>query len=176
MVADAGGIECNGGAGRGVTPQLDADVNADVNIVPCTSVAQPGWLALRAALWPHCALDQHREEMARALGEPERFRQFIAYDAQDPVGLVEASIRSDYVNGTESSPVLFLEGIFVTPQARRRGVARALVDAVQAWGRASGCREFASDAGVDNVASHAMHAALGFEETERVVFFRKPLD
>jgi aminoglycoside 6'-N-acetyltransferase I len=38
-----------------------------------------------------------------------------------------------------------------------------------------GCREFAWDAAVENEPSHAMHRALGFEKTERVVFFRKSL-
>jgi aminoglycoside 6'-N-acetyltransferase I len=49
------------------------------------------------------------------------------------------------------------------------------VATVEAWGAASGCRELASDAALNNGASHSLHAALGFEETERVVFFRKPI-
>jgi aminoglycoside 6'-N-acetyltransferase I len=36
-------------------------------------------------------------------------------------------------------------------------------------------RELASDALLDNNGSHAMHEALGFTETERVVYFRKAL-
>nr|WP_241823604.1 GNAT family N-acetyltransferase [Sphingomonas sp. Sph1(2015)] len=48
----------------------------------------------------------------------------------------------------------------------------ALVAAVADWGRAQGCSEFASDAELENVDSHAMHRALGFVETERVVYFR----
>ena len=35
--------------------------------------------------------------------------------------------------------------------------------------------ELASDAGIDNTVSHGMHTGLGFEETERVVYFRKDL-
>ncbi|HEY2662566.1 MAG TPA: GNAT family N-acetyltransferase [Caulobacteraceae bacterium] len=63
----------------------------------------------------------------------------------------------------------------MAPDARRTGIARALVATVEAWGAASGCRELASDAALNNGASHSLHAALGFEETERVVFFRKPI-
>ncbi len=33
----------------------------------------------------------------------------------------------------------------------------------------------ASDALLENEASHALHLALGFQETERVIFFRKSL-
>lgn len=57
------------------------------------------------------------------------------------------------MNGTDSSPVAFLEGLYVAPAGRRQGIAALLVD----------------------TASHAMHLALGFEETERGVYFRKPL-
>ncbi|MBS7704290.1 aminoglycoside 6'-N-acetyltransferase [Chelatococcus asaccharovorans] len=138
---------------------------------------EAGWLALRAALWPDCPTADHRSEIAAVLAEPQRLLALMALsDAGEITGFAEASLRHDYVNGCETSPVVFLEGIFVTPAFRRQGVARALVAAVAAWGRKLGCREFASDARADNDASHAMHAALGFAETERVVFFRKRLD
>lgn len=91
------------------------------------------------------------------------------------VGFIEAAVRNDYVNGTSTSPVAFLEGLYVTPECRRRGIARAMVDAVVSWARDRGCRELASDALLDNPGSHAMHRALGFEETERVVCFRREL-
>jgi len=72
--------------------------------------------------------------------------------------------------------VPFLEGIWVEPELRRRGVGRALVDHVEAFVRARGFREIGSDALLGNRASHAAHAAWGFSETERVVYFRKGLD
>ena len=115
----------------------------------CESANHPGWLRLRQALWPDCAREQH---------------------------LAEASLRTDYVNGTESSPVGFLEGLYVVPQARRRGVAAALVASVCDWTRRAGCRELASDAVLENSISHVVHQALGFEETERAVFFRRKLE
>jgi aminoglycoside 6'-N-acetyltransferase I len=145
-------------------------------IVPCTSTGQDGWLGLRQALWPDCPAAEHLAEMQSFLDDPGKFAQFVALGPDGaPIGFVEASLRSDYVNGTDSSPVAFLEGIYVAPQYRRQGVGRALVAAVAAWGRAQGCTELASDALLENRDSHAMHRALGFEETERVVYFKKPL-
>ena len=142
----------------------------------CRSVDQPGWLTLREQLWPHCSRGEHLAEMSEFLAFPERFAQFVEYDQfGNALGFVEASLRSDYVNGTNSSPVAFLEGIYVVPQARRKGVARALVAKVEHWAVSVGCSEFASDASADNTESHAMHAALGFQESERVVFFKKAL-
>lgn len=142
----------------------------------CTSVDQAAWLALRQQLWPHCPREEHIAEIAKALGSPQRFAQFIEYDdAHNALGFLELSLRTDYVNGTSSSPVAFLEGIYVLPAARRRGVARRLATEAERWAVSVGCTELASDALLDNLQSHAMHASLGFEESERVVFFRKPL-
>lgn len=145
-------------------------------IVACSSLEQRGWLALREALWPGGPRSEHLAEMGSFLAQPERFCQLVAYAADGtPVGFVEASLRSDYVNGTSTTPVAFLEGLYVAPLHRRRGVARRLVAAVQQWALARGCQELASDAALDNEVSHALHEALGFEETERVVYFRKEL-
>jgi aminoglycoside 6'-N-acetyltransferase I len=142
----------------------------------CVSVEQPGWLALRQALWPQGSREEHASEMSSFLAQPERFAQFVAYSqARQPVGLVEASVRTDYVNGTGTSPVGFLEAVYVIPEARRQGIAASLVATVCAWAKDLGCREFASDAPVENAVSHALHRALGFEESERVVYFRKTL-
>jgi aminoglycoside 6'-N-acetyltransferase I len=134
------------------------------------------WLALRRALWPHADSAAHRREIAEQCADPARHAGFIA-TAPDgaPLGFAEVALRHDYVNGCDTSPVLFLEGIYVAPAARRQGVARALCAAAAAWGRHAGCEEFASDAALDNPAAHALHRALGFEETERVVFFRRRL-
>ena len=112
--------------------------------------------------------------MAAQLAAPQRFAAFLAHRDQ-PVGFAEAALRSDHVNGTSSSPVAFLEGIYVRPAARRQGVAAELVAAVSRWAREAGCNELASDALLDNEISHSVHRALGFEETERVVYFRKRL-
>jgi aminoglycoside 6'-N-acetyltransferase I len=114
--------------------------------------------------------------MSSFCAKPDRFAQFIAYnDARHSVGLVEVALRSDYVNGTTTTPVGFLEGLYVVPRARLQGIARALVTCAERWATSAGCREFASDARLENASSHAMHRALGFSESERVVYFRKTL-
>jgi len=134
------------------------------------------WAALRHALWPQATESVHREEAAALLGTPDRAVAFLAYDARGTVaGFAEAALRHDYVNGCETSPVAFLEGIYVLPGQRRSGVARLLVQAVEAWAVGLGCSELASDADIRNRGSHGMHRALGFEETERVVYFRRTL-
>src|SRR5688572_7402076 len=142
----------------------------------CISLDQPGWLDFRMALWADATADEHRGYMAIALAQPERFLQLMMYDDQRvPIGFIEGSIRADYVNGTETSPVGFVEGVYVLPAWRRRGVARRLYEAIGDWAKARGCRELASDALLENEASQRAHSALGFRETERVVYFVKTL-
>ena len=135
------------------------------------------WLEMRGQLWPHVNSSQHRVELERLVADPSRFIAFLALSPDDRgIGFPEVSLRSDYVNGCESSPVAFLEGIYVRPEFRRQGVARLLCEAAERWGQSKGCTELASDALIDNTVSHEMHSNLDFEETERVVCFRKRLE
>lgn len=132
------------------------------------------WLALRSDLWPEVPEGEQRAGMTDALRRGHYVRLAVTAGGS-AAGFVEASKRVDYVNGTSSSPVAFLEGLYVVPAFRRQGVARALVDAVVQWALAKGCSELASDCLQNNSAAHAVHRSLGFEETERVVYFRRTL-
>jgi GNAT superfamily N-acetyltransferase len=142
------------------------------------------WLALRAALWPEAAAENALEaDVARFFVEPAPKlppRVEAVLVAVDPantptiVGFVELTRRA-YSEGCDTSPVAFLEGWYVSPSYRRRGVGRLLIAAAEAWGRGQGCTEFASDALADNLDSAAAHLALGFEEVEVTRYFRKDL-
>jgi aminoglycoside 6'-N-acetyltransferase I len=146
-------------------------------ITRCTSREHPGWLALREALWPDTPRATHLAEMAAFLTDPARHVQLLAHAPDGRVvGLAEASARAEPVPGTESAPVAYLEGLYVVPDQRRCGVARALVEAVAAWGAKVGCREMASDVLLENEISHAVHRALGFAETQRLVFYRRAVE
>ena len=143
-------------------------------IVPCAEAKQASWLDIRLQLWSDGSPEEMTSEMEAFCADPERFAQFLYLSTEGlALGLIEVALRMDYVNGTESSPVAFLEGIYVAPGSRRRGISRALVAAAETWAETRGCTEFASDAPIENTESYAMHVALGFAETERVVFFRK---
>ena len=145
-----------------------------LHITPPRGSTDSAWLALRLALWPEASEAEHLSQMAEAIARGQYVRLAMAADGS-ALGFVEASKRSDYVNGTSSSPVAFLEGLYVVPGVRRQGVARTLVESVVKWALGEGCTELASDALLDNRAAHAAHRALGFEETERVVYFRRAL-
>lgn len=147
-----------------------------MRIEPVSPPLRDAWVALRIALWPDEPAGVMAQEIDRMLAASDADRPaWLAIDHSGAIGFAEASLRHDHVNGCETSPVAFLEGIYVMPHARRRGAGRALDATVRAWAIERGCREYASDALLDNRDSHAFHAALGFEETERVVYFRRAL-
>ena len=133
------------------------------------------WAALRAELWPdEDGALMRAEARTHFAGKPLYPAIFVAEERGALIGFVEASIRS-HAEGCYNGPAPFVEGWFVSAQARKRGVGRALIAAVEDWARAQGFTELASDATLENVRSHAAHAALGFEEVERLVAFRKDL-
>lgn len=99
----------------------------------------------------------------------------LAYVGEDAVGFAEVSIRADHVEGTQSAPVPYLEGWYVAPQHRSKGVGRALLHRVEEWAKAAGFHELASDAELENTHSIRLHSLQGFCEVGRTVHFVKPL-
>ncbi len=99
----------------------------------------------------------------------------IKYVGETPIGFAQCQLRHDYVEGTHSSPVGYLEGVFVKPEYQHKGYAKKLVQECELWAKTKGCTEFASDCELDNTNSFNFHIAIGFEETNRVICFRKEL-
>jgi len=79
------------------------------------------------------------------------------------------------VEGTDSSPVGYLEGIFVEEAYRNKGHAKELLKQCEIWAKDMGCTEFASDCELTNTGSLAFHLKMGFEEANRVICFTKKL-
>ena len=147
-----------------------------MTITPIAPPDREAWLDMRGQLWPD-AIDTHARDVDR----------FFAGHVRDPVaaliardntgralGFAELSLRS-YAEGCDTDNVAFLEGWFVVPDARGRGVGRALIAACEDWARSQGCTEFASDAQPDNEASIAAHLALGFADEGLIRCFSKKL-
>lgn len=141
-----------------------------------TAADSDAWTELRMQLWPQHSLDELRRDGDALLARGDGAVVFVARSEEGLVGFAEATLRVDFVNGSSTSPVTFLEGLYVAPRRRRQGVARALCGAVERWGAGRGCTEFASDALLENEEGFSAHVALGFAETERVVYFLKPID
>ncbi len=98
---------------------------------------------------------------------------FIKYLDDIPIGFAQCGLRNDYVEGTDSSPVGYLEGIFVKEQYRNKGYAKELLLACEKWTKNMGCSEFASDCELTNINSLKFHLSMGFDEVNRIICFRK---
>ena len=133
------------------------------------------WLRLRELLWPDHEKEELSLECREILANPDQNAVFVARsESGELVGFVEAALR-DWAEGCRTRPVGYVEGWYVTPEHRHRGVGRRLVEAAERWAVSRGCTEMGSDAELANTLSHRAHAALGYSEVERVVAFAKKL-
>lgn len=129
---------------------------------------------MAAQLWPDTPAEEHAATLREVIGSPGG-AVFFAENNGNPVGFAQCQLRHDYVEGTDSSPVGYLEGIWVSEACRGRGAARLLLFACEEWARCCGCTEFASDCELDNVQSLHFHLHTGFEEANRIICFTKKL-
>ena len=108
------------------------------------------------------------------LGNPARFAMLVAEDEVGKViGFLEASIREDIVEGCETQRIGYVEGWYVIPSQRRKGVGRALMRAAEQWTLAQGLTVLGSDTDLERNDSQRAHEALGFAEVDRLVAYRK---
>lgn len=129
---------------------------------------------LALLLWPENEAGELRDELEE-LASREDAVFFLARKGETAVGFAQCQLRRDYVEGTESSPVGYLEGIYVAEVFRKQGIARRLLSACEAWAREKGCREFASDCELENEQSLRFHLGVGFGEANRIICFTKKL-
>ncbi len=130
---------------------------------------------MRVDLWPSLTPPENDADCANILGKPARLAVFVAAtDEGHACGFVEVGLR-DVADGCDSSPVGYIEGWFVEPASRRRGIGRWLVAAAEQWARALGCTEMASDALLENRDGQQAHVRLGYVEVDRMISFRKSL-
>lgn len=125
-------------------------------------------------MWDSHSVNELEADFIETLNN-EQAAFFIKYVNEIPVGFAQCGLRTDYVEGTESSPVGYLEGIFVKEDYRKNGYAKELLCACEMWAKEMGCSEFASDCELDNTTSFKFHMAMGFDEANRIICFKKKL-
>lgn len=125
-------------------------------------------------MWNSHSIEDFVDEFADVVNHKES-EIFLKFVQEIPVGFAQCGLRHDYVEGTNSSPVGYLEGIFIKEEYRRRGYAKELLAACEQWAKEQGCTEFASDCELSNKDSFAFHKNVGFEEANRIICFKKKL-
>lgn len=132
------------------------------------------WLRLREAVYTGIDREFHEQEMEQFFeGDGNECLLAVTNDGQ-VCGMIEVSLRN-VVDGCLSSPVGYVEGIYVDSAQRGSGMSRQLLQHAEDWCRSKGCTEIATDAELDNEDAQRFHEHMGFEETYRIVEYRKKL-
>ena len=130
--------------------------------------------ALAVKMWENNSLEELTAEFSEMFaGDKTQF--FIKYKNNIPIGFAQCTLRSDYVEGTGTTPVGYLEGIYVKEGHRKKGYAKELLKECEAWAKSKNCTEFASDCEADNEESQKFHKAMNFSEANRIICFTKKL-
>ncbi len=131
------------------------------------------WLGMYRKLWADHTDEALLAEIHR-IGKSSKRSAFVAEAGGYALGFAEYALR-DYANGCDSQPVPFLEGVWVDDEYRGKGVAKALIEFLITRAERAGFKEFGSDVELSNYSSQLMHEKLGFEQREKVVYYRKVL-
>ncbi len=91
---------------------------------------------MRCSLWPDGSEAEHGREIDRYFQGRFPRSPWHVLIAKDPdgraLGFAELSVRP-YAEGCTSSQVAYLEGWFVEPGSRGRGVGQSLITAAEDW-------------------------------------------
>jgi len=143
-------------------------------IVKATSKDSLALAKMAIKMWSEHSLDELAKEFEDTIDCRESAIFMLMVDNQ-AVGFAQCQLRHDYVEGTDTSPVGYLEGIFIEQNFRYRGYAKELLAKCEEWAREKGCTEFASDCESDNDESLKFHLNTGFTEVNRIICFKKQL-
>jgi len=147
----------------------------DIRIEKMTREGANEWYEMRNAVYGGLSDGFHEEEMELVLRSPDWACRVATGADGSVMGFVEVSLRN-IVDGCLTSPVGYIEGIYVKPIYRNHGVGERLVAAATEWSKKRGCVEMATDAELDNTDAQTFHMRMGFAETYRVVGFKKRIE
>jgi aminoglycoside 6'-N-acetyltransferase I len=125
-------------------------------------------------LWPECSYEEESLNCQKIIDSHNQ-TIFSAKQGNNLFAFVHLSLRTDHVEGCSTSPVVYVEGLFVEPLFRKQGVGKALLRKAEEWGKDNNCSEIASDAEIQNIESLAFHKSIGFKEVNRIVCFSKKI-
>jgi aminoglycoside 6'-N-acetyltransferase I len=147
-----------------------------MNIKIASEEDKTEWLRLRMALWPDVSKEIHEKEISAMLSNPERFITFIACDSPNfTIGFLEASIHEIIDEGCVVKNIGYIEGWYIDPKYRRKGVGAELVKSAEKWAIEKRLNEMAVDTNLDNIQSQNAYQALGYKEQDRFILYRKVL-
>jgi aminoglycoside 6'-N-acetyltransferase I len=126
-------------------------------------------------LWPKNDFNELKREFSELIYSAKN-KLFLYLVNDEPKAFIHISIRSDYVEGAQSSPTGFVEGIYVSPDFRRMGISQKLLKEGERWLKEKGCTQIGSDIELDNDSSYYFHTSVGFKEASRLIAFIKDIN
>jgi len=145
-----------------------------MQIVEVTHDSLPDWKRMRQAVYPNVSDAFHDDETRLILAASDATCFLGFSDSGEAVAMLELSLRN-HVDGCLGGPVGYIEGIYLKPEMRGAGHGQRLIEFATDWFRSRGCRNMAADAELDNTAAQAFMRRMGFEETYRIVEFKRSL-
>ena len=130
--------------------------------------------SLAVLMWNSHSVSELMAEFSGIISN-DKSQFFLKYETDIPIGFAQCQLRYDYVEGTTTTPVGYLEGIFIKDCYRNKGHAKELLSECEAWAKENGCKEFASDCEINNINSFQFHKAMNFTEANRIICFTKKL-
>jgi ribosomal protein S18 acetylase RimI-like enzyme len=109
-----------------------------------------------------------RDVFLRHLDEEDAY-VYVAEEDGDIVGAASLWIRPR-LNWT--TPEGWIPDLFVDPQFRRRGAARALLDACAEEARRRGCHRLILESGHHRAEAHRLYESYGFDHYARAYYLR----
>ncbi len=142
---------------------------------PAKKTDYKNWLKLTRQLWPDVKPADFPVLFSTILKSPRQASLLCFSFVGQAIAFANISLRVDYVEGSDSSPVGYLEGIFVEREYRQQGIARLLVNEAEKWAYKKGAREMGSDTEAHNKSSQQFHQAIGYKKAGTIVHFIKKL-
>ena len=126
---------------------------------------------MRSELYSSLSGEFHVEEMEKIFNSSEWYCQFIEDKNNRVLGFIELSSRN-VVDGCLSSPVAYIEGLYLKSEFRGKGLGKEIINIILSWCREKDFSELATDTEQNNSKAQEFFQAVGFQETYRVVEFR----
>lgn len=123
-------------------------------------------------LWPDCDINAEKVYWDKVINSEDQYLA-LAKVGDDFIGFINISTRTDHVEGSDTSPVAYLEAIYVKNGFRQKDVASLLLSHGETWAKSRGLTQLASDTEVTNQLSQLFHLKAGFQEINRIVCYLK---
>jgi aminoglycoside 6'-N-acetyltransferase I len=130
---------------------------------------------LMTILWSDCTLEEALKDCVKIL-HSEEDTCFLVKDRENYIAFIHLALRHDYVEGSESSPTAYIEGMYIKSKYRNLGIGQNLITLAEDWSKQKACKELASDTELSNIDSIKFHKKSGFVEVNRIVCFIKNLN